>query len=191
MPDRRAWPAPTCWPAAAETAKAGCDNFSRWVDVLDGQTQVLLPVLKAQTVAKVRLVIDADVKQAEVFVNGERKGTTPLALEDLPLGAYTIVVKAPGAKDWTQKLTLAGGQTLLKAELAASVPKSPTETDLDIVADQPDADVWIDGALVGKVPLLHRVKAGDHWVQVKLATHVTWEAKQVFEAGQTVELRAI
>jgi hypothetical protein len=100
------------------------------------------------------------------------------------------VVKSPGAKDWTQKLTLAAGQTLLKAELAASLPKLPTEAELDIVADQKDADVWIDGALVGKAPLLHRVKAGDHWIQVKLAKHVTWETKQVFEAGKTVKLRA-
>lgn len=173
-----------------EIAKPGFDNFSQWVDVLDGQTQVLLPVLKPQTVAKARLVIDADVKQAEVFVNGERKGTTPLALDDLPLGAYTIVVKAPGAKDWTQKLTLAAGQTLLKAELAASLPKLPTEAELDIVADQKDADVWIDGTLVGKAPLLRRVTGGDHWVQVKLAKHVTWETKQVFEAGKSVKLRA-
>ena len=173
-----------------EIAKAGFDSFSQWVDVLDGQKQVLLPVLKALTVSVARLVIDADVKQAEVFINGERKGTTPLALDDLPLGAYTIVVKAPGAKDWTQKLTLAAGQTLLKAELASSIPKSPTETDLDIVADKPDAVVWIDGALVGKTPLLHRVTAGDHWIQVKLAKHVTWEVKQVFEAGKPAKLRA-
>ena len=173
-----------------EIAKAGFDNFSQWVDVLDGQKQVLLPVLKAITVASARLVIDADVKQAEVFVNGERKGTTPLSLDDLPLGAYTIVVKAKGAKDWTQKLTLAAGQTLLKAELAASLPKLPTEAELDIVADQKDADVWIDGALVGKAPMLTRVVGGDHWIQVKLAKHVTWEAKRVFEAGTSVKLRA-
>ncbi len=173
-----------------EIAKAGFDNFSQWVDVLDGQKQVLLPVLKAQTVSKARLVIDADVKQAEVFVNGERKGTTPLSVDDLPPGTYTIVVKAPGAKDWTQKLTLPAGQTLLKAELAASVPKLPTEAELDIVADQKDADVWIDGALAGKAPILKRVPGGDHWIQVKLAKHVTWEAKQVFEAGKTVKLRA-
>ncbi len=173
-----------------QIAKVGFDNFSQWVDVLDGQKQVLLPVLKAVTVPSARLVIDADVKQAEVFVNGERKGTTPLSLDDLPLGAYTIVVKAPGAKDWTQKLTLGAGQTLLKAELAASLPKLPTEAELDIVADQKDADVWIDGGLAGKAPILKRVPGGDHWVQVKLAKHVTWEVKQVFDAGKTVKLRA-
>lgn len=173
-----------------EIAKTGFDRFSQWVDVLDGQTQVLLPVLRAQTVSKARLVIDADLKQAEVWINGERKGTTPIALDDLPLGTYSIVVKAPGATDWTKTLTLPAGQTLLKAELAATVAKLPTEAELDVVADVKDAEVWIDGALAGKAPLLQRVPGGDHWVQVKLAKHVTWEVKQTFEAGKTAKLRA-
>lgn len=173
-----------------EIAKPGFDSFSQWVDVLDGQQMVLLPVLRPVVAATGRIVIDADVKQAEVFINGERKGTTPLAIDGLALGTYNIVVKAPGATDWTQKVQLTGGQVLLKAELAATMPKSPTEAEIDLVADNKDAEVWIDGALVGKAPLLQRVTGGDHWVQVKLAKHVTWEIKRAFAAGSTVKLRA-
>ncbi len=173
-----------------EISKPGFDQFQQWVDVYDGQTQQLLPVLRPIVAAKGRLVIDADIKQAEVFINGERKGTTPLALDDLPLGTYTILVKATGAKDWQQKITLAAGSTLIRAELAGSIAKLPTEGELDIVADQPGAEIWIDGAAVGKAPLLHRVVAGDHWIQVKLAKHITYESKLVLEAGKTVKIRA-
>lgn len=173
-----------------EIAKTGFDPFQQWVDVLDGQTQVLLPVLRPILIAKARLVVDADVKQAEVFVNGERKGTTPLSIDNLALGTYTILVKAPGAKDWQQKISLAAGQTLLRAELAASLPKLPTEAELDITADAKDAEVWIDGALVGKAPLLHRVPGGDHWIQVKLAGHLTYEVKRAFDAGSASKIRA-
>ncbi len=173
-----------------EIAKPGFDPFTQWVDVLDGQTQVLLPVLRPIVAAKSRLVIDADIKQAEVFVNGERKGTTPLAIDNLALGDYTILVKAPGARDWQQKVTLTAGSMLVRAELAASLPKVPTEAELDIVADVKGAEVWIDGVLAGKAPLLHRVAGGDHWIQVKLAGHITWEVKRAFDAGTTAKLRA-
>jgi len=173
-----------------ELAKPGFDNFQQWVDILDGQTLVLLPVLRAVTVAKARLVIDADVKQAVVFVDGARKGTTPLAIDDLPLGTYVIVVKSPPAKDWQQKITLVAGSTLIRAELADTMPKPPTETELDIVADPQGAEVWLDGVLAGKTPLLFRVPAGDHWIQVKLARHLTFEVKRTFEGGKTTKLRA-
>lgn len=173
-----------------EIAKPGFETFQQWIDLLDGQTMVVLPELRAVVVATARLVIDADVKQAEVWIDGERKGTTPLAIDRLPLGSYTIVVKAAGAQDWTKRVTLAAGQTLLKAELAASLPKVPTEAELDIVADVPGAEIWIDGALAGKAPLLHRVPAGDHWIAVKQPGHVPWETKRAFDAGTTTKLRA-
>nr|MBA2543829.1 PEGA domain-containing protein [Deltaproteobacteria bacterium] len=132
-----------------EIAKPGFDPFQQWIEVQDGQTTLLMPVLRPIVAAKGRMVIDADVPQAEVFVNGERKGTTPLALDNLPLGSYDVIVKKAPSKDWQRTIALGPGTTLVRAELAPTMPKVPTHAELEIIADAPGAEVWVDGAAVG------------------------------------------
>jgi len=174
-----------------EIARPGFDPFTQWVDVQDGQTTLLLPVLRAIVIAKARMVIDADVPQAEVFVNGERKGTTPLAIDNLTLGNYNVVVKKPPAKDWAQKVTLGAGTTLVRAELAATMPKTPTDGELEITADAAGAEVVIDGTVAGKTPFLAKLPAGSHWIQVRLAGRLTFEKTLSLEAGKRISVAAV
>lgn len=174
-----------------EIQKPGFDPFQQWIEVQDGQTTRLMPVLRKVVPGKARLVIDADVRGAEVFVNGERKGTTPMALDGLPLGTYTVEVKQPGAKAWSQQVTLSGGTTLIRAEIAVSIPKGPTDGVIAVVADTPGAEVWANGALVGKAPIELTLPAGDHWIQVKLAGRMTYEKKLALEAGRTTRIEAV
>jgi hypothetical protein len=171
--------------------KPGFDPFQQWIEVQDGQTMMLMPVLRAVVPGKARLVIDADVVGAEVFVNGERKGTAPMALDGLPLGTYTIEVKKAGSKDWSQKVTLTGGTTLLRAELAATIPKGPTDGVIEVVADVPGTEVLANGAVVGKAPIKLTLPAGDHWIQVKLAGRMTYEKKLTLEAGKEIKISAV
>ena len=173
-----------------EIAKPGFDNYTQWVEIEEAKTVALLPTLHATVVGKARLVVDADVAQAEVFVDGTRRGTTPIAIDDLPLGTHSISVRKPPAKNWETKLFLGAGSTLVRAELSASMPVAPTDGMLHITADKPGAEVSIDGAVVGKAPLLQKLPAGDHWIQVKLAGHMTFEQKLQLDAGKSLEISA-
>ena len=120
-------------------------------------------------------MIDADVGQADVTVDGVKRGTTPISIDGLPVGTHKVLVQKPPAKDWEQVVQLAAGTTLVHAEMSASMPKAPTEGMLDIKADAVNAEVLIDGIAFGKTPLLTKIASGDHWIQVKLEGHITFE----------------
>lgn len=174
-----------------EIAKPGFDAFEQWIEVQDGQTTMLMPVLKAVVAAKARLVIDADLPGSEVFVDGVRKGTAPMAIDGLPLGTYTVVVKKTGAKEWTQKITLPAGTTLIRAELAPSVPKGPTDGTIEVTSDVKGAEVSVDGAVVGLTPLKLTLVAGDHWIQVKMPNRITFEKRLTLIAGKDEKVEAV
>lgn len=60
------------------------------------------------------LALRSDPPEAEVFINGERRGTTPLELE-LPAGPLRVEVRAPQHRSHVESLELEAGQTLTLA----------------------------------------------------------------------------
>src|SRR5439155_2843255 len=61
---------------------------------------------------------------------------------------------------------------------------------LKVVSMVPEAQVFIDGAAVGKVPQEKKVSAGEHPVVVRLDGYKQFEQKVRVEAGQTVTVQA-
>ncbi len=65
----------------------------------------------AQRVAKAgagKLVVEADVEGAEIFVDGEKKGETPATLEDVKFGYHYMVVRTGDGRAWSKKLQVRG-----------------------------------------------------------------------------------
>jgi len=173
-----------------EIAKPGFEPFTEWVTIEEGRTLALLPTLHAVVVAKARIVIDADVPQAEVFFDGTRRGTTPIAINDLPLGVHDVEVRKAGAQTWKRSLMLPAGTTLVRAELAASLPKNPDHAILHITSKPSTAEVSIDGTVAGLTPLAPQLAPGDHWIQVRSPGYVTFEQKLALSAGESKTITA-
>ncbi|MBI2654532.1 PEGA domain-containing protein [Candidatus Woesearchaeota archaeon] len=57
------------------------------------------------------LFVDSTPTQAQVYVNGELKGDTPLTLYNLPVGAYDTVVKKEGYGDSQKTVVVKVGKT--------------------------------------------------------------------------------
>jgi hypothetical protein len=55
-----------------------------------------------------RVMLDADERSAEVYVNGEFRGTSPLRVH-LPAGTHTIEFKLKGFQTWKRELVVVGG----------------------------------------------------------------------------------
>ncbi len=173
-----------------EVAKQGYEKYSEWVTVEEGRTVTLLPQLTAVKIATARIVVDADVPQASVFLDGKRKGTTPIAIEKLPLGVHTIEVRVADAQPWKKSMMLGAGTTLVHAELAATLPKDPTHAILHIVSKPKGGEVRIDGTTVGLAPLDRQVSPGNHWIQVRMPGHLPFEQKLDLAAGQSHSIAA-
>ena len=56
------------------------------------------------------IYIESEPNDADIFINGEYKGITPLKLE-LKEGTYTIKIKKDGYKEYTKKITLKAGDS--------------------------------------------------------------------------------
>jgi hypothetical protein len=63
-----------------------------------------------QNTQTITIYIESEPSDANVFINGEYKGITPLKLS-LKEGTYTIKIKKDGYKEYTKKITLKAGES--------------------------------------------------------------------------------
>ena len=138
-------------------------------------------------VAQGRLLVRSMPPGAEVIVNGESRGTTPLALAGLPFGPYEVEVTLAGYPSRREQLMLDAGDPIgslnadLTARPAGGAPAgSPPAEQVgigSILAETrpPGAAVWLDQRLVGETPVsIPDVPAGAHHIEFRLDGYRTW-----------------
>src|SRR5262249_47609658 len=132
-----------------------------------------------------RLRVVSATPDAEIFLDGASVGKPPLDRRDLAPGKHFVVVRKQGFADWKREVDLQPGQQVsLTAELSAS-------GSLKTLATIAGADVFIDGAMVGKTPLtLPDVPAGDHLVEVKRTGFLSAKQQMHLEGGEQKILSA-
>ncbi|HLL23713.1 MAG TPA: PEGA domain-containing protein, partial [Kofleriaceae bacterium] len=163
-----------------EIKREGYETLAQWVDMSATPALTLTPVLKALKKASGAIVIDADVKDAEVYINGNKHpDTTPTIVSNLTGGSYMVEVKK-GPGSWKQSVTVeADKQVKIRAELAAQGYGI-----VRVLSDAPGARVFIDGAEMGPAPVdIKDVKPGEHIIQVKAPNFAPAEKKVVVIAG--------
>jgi len=122
-----------------------------------------------------------------VFVNGERRGVTPLALRDLPFGAYTVRVVRAGYAPVEQRVAIDSGRPARSVEITlartAAAPPAATGTragpateapgSLLVDSRPPGARVIVDGTDVGVTPVtVSNLAAGIHAVRIERPGYV-------------------
>jgi PEGA domain-containing protein len=127
-------PVATFTPAAVEGSPAGSVRA-----VTDERPAVAVPrretarpalvsssAARATTDAQYRgvLAVSSVPQGAEVVLNGTLLGTTPLVVEDLPVGSRAVVVRRDGYRPWSSSIRVVANQrTVVTANLgAASTP---------------------------------------------------------------------
>lgn len=176
-----------------ELKKAGFTDFSQWLSVAQGQKATLAPVLKPAVVEipKGSVLVDADVADAEVYVDGRLlPDKAPTLVDNLDEGSHIIEVKKPPAQPWKQTVYVKGGQrTKIIATLAPTVPVNQGGT-VRVLSNVNEAEVWLDGALKGKVPMdLADVPPGAHIVEVKAPGYQGRQEAVTVNTGQSVVLK--
>jgi HSP20 family molecular chaperone IbpA len=135
----------------------------------------------------IRVLCDTD--GARAALDGTDMGPVPVDIKDVKAGDHIVTVKAPGMQPEDKHVTVAAGSSqIVKVDLNASA--SGEQGVLKIVSMTPEAEVFIDGADVGKVPQEKRVSAGDHPVVVRLEGFKQFEQKVRVDAGQSVTVQA-
>ncbi|HEY4241598.1 MAG TPA: PEGA domain-containing protein [Kofleriaceae bacterium] len=157
--------------------------------IADQQTKVRADLAATMNggVGVVRVLSDA--QGARAFIDGTDMGPVPVDIKDVKAGDHIIQVKAPGFQAAEKNVTVAaGGSQIVKFDLNTDI--SPDQGILKIISSQPDADVFIDGAAVGKAPQEKRVAQGDHPVVVRVAGLKDFTQTVHIDAGKTVTVQA-
>lgn len=124
---------------------------------------------------------------ARAYLDGIDMGPVPVDIKDVKAGEHIIEVKAPGYQTGEKKVTVRSGQSeIVKFDLNASTDQGT----IKIVSSVPEAEVFIDGAAVGKVPQEKLISVGDHPVVVRLPGFKQFEQTVRVEAGQTITVSA-
>jgi hypothetical protein len=127
-----------------------------------------------------------------VFVNGARRGVTPLAVRDLAFGAYAVRVTLAGHAPQDQKVTVDAGRPSRTLELAlAPAARAAAEAPGSLTLDSrpPGARVWVDGRDVGVTPVtVPDLAPGEHAVRVQRAGFLTITTTAHVTAGARARL---
>jgi hypothetical protein len=151
------------------------------------QFQLRAPSIQALASPTGRLVVDTRPAGADVSLNGERRGNTPLSL-DLPPGAYTLVVGRGGQTRAVPVQIAAGGEVTHYLEFAPEPAAVVASGHLTIVTDPPGARVAIDGEQVGRSPLtVNNLSVARHNVVVT-GDHGAAERQVDVVAGATTSM---
>jgi hypothetical protein len=103
------------------------------------------------------LEVHSDVSGAEVFLNGERVGTTPYKASDLTPGKYSVKVEKAGYTSFERRVDVASKPRVVRAKLVAE------PATLRVEANVSGAKVVLDGEERGTTPLeLSNVPPGRH-----------------------------
>ena len=132
-----------------------------------------------------RLLVRSSPSGAEVFLNGERRGVTPLTVRDLPLQTYAVEVRHAGFASSERRVVLDASRparsldvTLARSGRAAAAPRPPAAAtgpgSLLLESRPAGARVFVDGQARGVTPLtLAEVPSGTHTVRFERAGYQT------------------
>jgi hypothetical protein len=170
-----------------EIKKPGYETLSQWVDLTTNPTLVLTPMLKAIPKPKYgTIVVEADVQDAEVFIDGNRHpDNTPAVINNVIEGVHVVEVKKAPAPPWRSTVTVtANKQTKVRAEIAPLLHGGVGV--VRVLSDAQGARAFLDGIDMGPVPVdIKDVKAGEHIIEVKAPGYQTGEKKVAVRAGQS------
>ena len=100
-----------------------------------------------------------------VSVDGEKRGTTPLAPLEVGAGEHEVALRAEGYATFTTRITVSGlGQT---QSLQATL--EPDRAPVTVSSDPAGASLRVDGAAIGTTPLTADLTSGARLLEIALA----------------------
>jgi hypothetical protein len=142
-------------------------------------------------------------EQANVFVDGERKGMTPRNLRNLPLGSHTIRVTRPGYEPQEEVIVLTADEptasltftlrrgSATRSEGGTQAPAVRSVLTVVIDSNPAGARIRIDGRDLAPTPLtVRQLRPGTHTLELRLPGYRTWTQRLTVAAGDNRRITA-
>ena len=170
-----------------------------------GTEAAVAPKAAAPSTSSARLTVISTPTRAGVTINGRWRGRTPLTLDELRFGAYTVKVVQPGFTDSKDEVVLNSRQPMrtlsvhlqpVSARATSSSPRATPSAAREsgaskyagtiYVDSRPrGAKVLIDGKMMGTTPAsIPGIPIGSHVVRLELDDHRAWTTSTSVSAGE-------
>ena len=128
------------------------------------------------------VVVDADgeISNAEVFIDQELQGTTPITLGQVPAGSRDLFVDHPRYLPYQREIMVKG---MVKFQLE-QVTLSPAWADVSISSMPAGANILIDDQIVGVTPGVVEIIAGERTLKLKHPGYKIFESELEIIAQQ-------
>ncbi|MEM1415783.1 MAG: PEGA domain-containing protein [Myxococcota bacterium] len=161
----------------------GYQRAEQTVTIEDGRQRVISVTLDAIGQAPGRIVVNANVDRAEVFIDGEPRGSVPVVVSEPPAGTHAIVVRAEGYQEYRRTCSVGPG---LDCDVDARL--EPIGTPVRVEANVSQAQLYVDGELEGPVPWEGTLPVGSHRIEVRAPGYRTYEAQVALRPSADVRI---
>ena len=134
-----------------------------------------------------RLSVASEPAGAEVLIDGEPVGRTPLEALQLEAGDYRLELRARRYLPLVQALTISGREVEQQLQLALD----PAWAEVSVDSQPPGATVLVDGEAAGSTPATLEILEGTHRLGLQLAGYADWERPLELSAGQALTLDSV
>lgn len=126
------------------------------------------------------LIIRTDVEGAEVIIDEETVGFTPVDPQTLEPGQHTVRVRRPGFTEFDDVVSLEAGQ-----ESTLDVPLIALAMIVTVRSTPDEARVFVDGTFRGNTPIELELADGDHSLRVVAPLYQEEIREVTARAGET------
>tara|TARA_R110000787_G_scaffold47176_12_gene114324 strand:- start:5513 stop:7567 length:2055 start_codon:yes stop_codon:yes gene_type:complete len=134
-----------------------------------------------------KLTVISEPAGADLFVDDNGRGTTPLIDLELAPGKHQLLLRAPRFQAYEAEIEIEGGGIVqtFKATL------KPGWAPVSISSRPAGADILIDGEVAGKTPGTLEVGGGAHEVQLQLEGYRSWRDNITVRPGEALKLPTV
>ena len=153
------------WKMVAE----GYETITGTFNLQEGQN---IFVYKEMESSAGKALFETNPAGATIWLNGDLIGATPMTMDDLPAGEYSVVLKHHKYGTVYRTMdTTQGNKGIVKAKLSKRGAKVKIKTKIK------DAHIYVEDALVGvgKKAKLGNVAAGDYNIRITSNTHQAFQ----------------
>ena len=134
-----------------QVGKRGFATFSKWVDLVGGQVMTIPIALQPEEAKTGSLLVTADVTGMPVFIDGQRRGGTPLVVDGLTEGEHVVEIRSPGEgyEPFSKVVAIKANE---RTTIEARIRIAPDLGSLRVIANVPGAIISLDGVDIGVAP---------------------------------------
>jgi len=145
------------------------------LEVIAGENETLNFRLKGKTGSADIVTTPMD---AQVYLDGEKQGTSPLTLKDMLVGSYELRMEKEGYGVIKKTLNIEEDETITLNE------KLPDGKEVTLKSKPKGAKVYVDDELQGTTPKIITLSFGEHLVKMKNGERIVEKKINISQRGK-------